>query len=103
MSDSAETVKIDPHPETRVAAALARFPEVARVWLFGSRARGDHMSKADIDVAIECDGLSAERWLDMKEAAEDSTLYRVDVIRFDDAGDLLPAIRRDGRLLYERA
>jgi uncharacterized protein len=30
-------------------------PLVARLWIFGSRARGDHRTDSDLDIAIELD------------------------------------------------
>ena len=42
-----------------IASTLANWsagkPLVSRVWVFGSRARGDHRSDSDVDVAIELD------------------------------------------------
>ena len=40
-----------------LAGRLARHPEVERVWLFGSRARGDNFERSDIDLAIEAPGM----------------------------------------------
>lgn len=36
-----------------LAGRLARYPAVERVWLFGSRARGDKFERSDIDLAVE--------------------------------------------------
>lgn len=104
MSEAAPSAGIDPHPETRVAAALARFPDVVKVWLFGSRARGDHMPLADIDIAVETVAIDTSLWFDMQEAADEATLFEVDVVRLENTdGDFRQAILSEGRLLYERA
>ncbi len=33
---------------------LKNLPFVDEIWLFGSRARGDHKKKSDINIAIVC-------------------------------------------------
>lgn len=38
----------------------ANKPLVARLWIFGSRARGDHRTDSDIDIAIELDLTAAD-------------------------------------------
>lgn len=62
-----------PPTENEICAALKRFAADARahygdtlqsLWLFGSRARGDHHSHSDIDVAMV---LRDGDWLDWRE------------------------------------
>ena len=38
----------------------AKNPLVARLWVFGSRARGDHRDDSDLDIAIELDLTAAD-------------------------------------------
>ena len=45
-----------------LARRLAAHPAVERVWLFGSRARGDHFERSDIDLAIEAPGIDRGEW-----------------------------------------
>lgn len=62
-----------------VLAALAGRP--ARVWLFGSCARGDVWTSSDIDVAIEADEpLRATLLVDLDERLRDSIAFDVDVV-----------------------
>jgi predicted nucleotidyltransferase len=91
-------------PEILLATRLSRFPEVKRVILFGSRARGDGAPRADIDLAVECPDADTRRWFDIEEAAENtSTLLKIDLVRLDRAAaELVANIRREGRVLYER-
>ena len=41
-----------PHEETMIQLLTVLFP-MATIYLFGSRARGDHTERSDIDVAID--------------------------------------------------
>lgn len=52
------------HPERGIVAAhlrqwVASHPEVTRIIVYGSRARGDYRSDSDLDVAVELD---KSRW-----------------------------------------
>jgi len=94
-----------PPPEARVVAVLARFPEVERVYLFGSRARGDHAPRADIDLAVSCPRAGPARWARIADAAEEEawTLLPIDLVRLEDASpDLRDRILSEGRLIHER-
>lgn len=89
-------------PEANVIDALKRFPAVRRVWLFGSRARGDHQPRADIDLAVEGD-MGISEWLDIVEAVDASTLYKTDIVRLEEqSGSFRQAILDEGRIIYER-
>jgi predicted nucleotidyltransferase len=94
-----------PAPEYLVAERLMPFPEVERIVLFGSRARGDAMPRSDIDLAVACPRADPKVWSDIAEAAEEApTLLRIDLVRMDTAPpELLAEIARDGRVLYEPA
>ncbi|HEX4295452.1 MAG TPA: nucleotidyltransferase domain-containing protein [Rhizomicrobium sp.] len=91
-------------PETLVVQALERFPEVERVILFGSRARGDGGARADIDVAVACPAADNIRWFDIIDAVEDApTLLEIDLVRLEEVpAELAANILREGRVLYER-
>jgi predicted nucleotidyltransferase len=91
-------------PERLVAEKLKEFPEVERIVLFGSRARGDAPPRADIDLAIACPNADARRWSDIVEAAEEApTLLRIDLVRMETAPEeLLGQIAREGRVIFER-
>ena len=38
---------------------LRALPQVGAVYLYGSRARGDHAPRADIDLAVACPGANS--------------------------------------------
>lgn len=81
---------------------FAREYDAEKVVLFGSRARGDNLTKSDIDIAVagcrDFDGFSylIEERLD--------TLLDVDVVNLDESlsQQLLDEIARDGVILYEK-
>jgi predicted nucleotidyltransferase len=78
---------------------------ITKVVLFGSRARGDHSSVSDYDLAIFGPDLSAvakaEFSLDIEEIA---TLKKVDVVFADDnaSDDLMGNIMNEGKTIYEQ-
>ncbi len=65
-------------------------PAVERILLFGSRARGDHRERSDIDLAIACPGADAADWARIWLIVDDApTLLAVDLVRLEHAGDAL--------------
>jgi uncharacterized protein len=88
-----------------LARRLAAHPAVERVWLFGSRARGDNFERSDIDLAIEAPAIDRTEWanlhLDLDEEAD--TLLLIDFVLMDDLPESFRRrVHREGRLLYER-
>ena len=75
---------------------------IGRIILFGSRARGDHAERSDIDIAVSGGDFDAFYW-DIKEDVH--SLLMFDVVDLD-AGisdDLKTEIDREGVLIYEKA
>jgi hypothetical protein len=82
--------------------ALARENGQSRVLLFGSRARGDHRARSDVDLA--CTGGDIARFAaDVDEKCP--TLLSFDVVNLDGPVQpaLLRAIEQEGVTLYARA
>ena len=80
---------------------LARKYHVERVFLFGSRARGDYSRTSDIDLAAE--GGDFDRFaLDVEE--ETSTLLQFDIVNLNRPmqEELWESIRREGIIIYEK-
>ena len=73
-SSSASPVTTIPEGIVRLVARLGAEPQVRRVILFGSRGRGDHRPRADVDLAVEAPQASARDWLRLREMAEDNPL-----------------------------
>ncbi len=85
----------------RQIAAFAKEYGVKQVILFGSRARGDHRERSDIDLAVSGGNFPAFA-LDVDE--ETDTLLKYDFVNLDAAvqPELLAEIQKDGRILYEK-
>jgi predicted nucleotidyltransferase len=69
-----------------LARRLVEHPAVERIWLFGSRARGDNFERSDIDLAVEAPGINRPEWaalhLDFDEEAD--RLLLIDFVLMDD-------------------
>ena len=74
------------------------------MWLFGSRARGDHRPRSDVDLAIEAPHADRRTWIALCDAADEAeTLLRIDLVRLDEAPpELADCVRGEGVVLYER-
>jgi uncharacterized protein len=89
-----------------LARLLAHHPAVQRVWLFGSRARGDNFERSDIDFAVEAPEMDPYDWLNitLDFGEEAPTLLAIDLVRLEEAPALLrEQVHEEGILVYERA
>lgn len=74
---------------------------IEKVYIFGSRARGDYREKSDIDLA--CTGGDYNNfYLNLEEEAW--TLLSFDVVNLDShvSADLMKSIISEGKVLYEK-
>lgn len=78
----------------------ARACGVKELILFGSRARGDHHARSDIDLAI-IDGDALRFKYELEERAR--TLLKFDVVDLSSTKNaaLKAAIERDGEIIYD--
>jgi predicted nucleotidyltransferase len=85
---------------------LKVLPFVEAIYIYGSRARGDHSPRSDIDLALLCPSASRKDWLKVLEIIEESdTLLQIDCIRLDEVKDgdsLKEKILRQGKSLYQK-
>ena len=85
---------------------IAALPFVDAIYLFGSRARGDHRERSDIDIAILCPTANKNDWQSILKLLDDAdTLLPIDCIRLDQEGQnsaLRLQIEQDKKLIYER-
>jgi predicted nucleotidyltransferase len=88
----------------KIRGVFARFPEVAKAVLYGSRAKGNFKPGSDIDLTLEGDALSADLRAVIASALDDLMLpYTIDLSlrsSISDA-DLKEHVDRVGTVLYE--
>lgn len=84
---------------------LASLPFVEAIYLYGSRARGEHNSRSDIDLAVVCPQATERDWYSILKIIEEAdTLLQIDCVRFDTLSDdpLKSSIERDKQIIYTR-
>ncbi len=84
---------------------ISALPFVNAVYLYGSRARGDFHERSDIDLAIDCPGVSLAQWHDITEFLDNApVLNKIDYVRLDRLQDGLfkQEFERDKKLLYAK-
>lgn len=81
--------------------SLARDCGLEKVILFGSRARGDHRARSDIDLAVSGGDIVQ---FSLRAEEELPTLLSFDIVNLDGAvqPELLRSIQREGSILYEK-
>lgn len=88
----------------KIQSAFRQFPQVKKVWLYGSRAKGTFKKYSDIDLTLEGDALSLEVLNDLSIALDDLLLpydFDVSILSQIKNDDLRSHIKRVGKLIYE--
>src|SRR5699024_6855239 len=88
-----------------IMGTVSHYVDVERVILFGSRARGDHDGRSDVDLAVVAPDLSHANWLELSMTLEDdlNSLLFFDVVNLDKLPEALKdRIAGEGKILYER-
>ena len=63
---------------------LEKLSFVEQIWLFGSRARGDHHERSDIDLAIMCPKATPHDWIKVMSIVENAdTLLNIDCVSIE--------------------
>ena len=78
---------------------------ISRVFLFGSRSRGDYENSSDIDLAVIFDTDEIDNYIKLFTKLEElNTLYKFDVIDFDKITNdkLKDEILKDGVCIYKK-
>jgi predicted nucleotidyltransferase len=89
----------------RITSVLARFPDVEKAVIYGSRAKGNHRKGSDIDLTLFGDGLNDTVMSRIYWALDDLLLpYKIDLSLFSGLKEpaLVDHIRRVGIVLYTR-
>ena len=76
--------------------------DVAKIVLFGSRARGDNQAKSDVDIAVYGCSDFTNFYFDVEEKVW--TLLTFDIVNMDNdvSEELKREIKRDGVIIYEK-
>ncbi len=93
--------------DTAFFKKIIQLPFVARVILYGSRARSDHRERSDIDLAIDCPQASLSDWLTVVHLIDDNkdTLLNIDYVRYDElsaTNQLKKAIDAEGKVIFSK-
>ncbi|WP_376100554.1 nucleotidyltransferase domain-containing protein [Roseomonas sp. CCTCC AB2023176] len=84
---------------------IAAVSGVEKIWVFGSRAVGDHSSRSDVDLAVSAPSLTRLELISIRDrAGQAQTLYKVGISLLEG----MPQALRDrvlqlGSLIYERS
>lgn len=100
------TTGLKPEVLASINSVFVRFPQVDRVVLYGSRAKGNYRPGSDIDLALEGDNLGLSELNTIASELDELLLpYTIDIsIRHKiENTDLKEHIHRAGIVLYEKA
>lgn len=89
----------------RIREALARFPDIDKAVLYGSRAMGTHKNGSDIDITLYGERMTLEELNAIASDMDDLLLpYTIDLSIFAllNNADLREHIGRVGKVFYER-
>lgn len=89
----------------RIRGVLARFKDVEKALLYGSRAKGNYRAGSDIDLTLYGAGLSFDQLGMIASELDDLLLpYTIDLSIFEQLGnsDLREHIERVGVVFYEQ-
>jgi predicted nucleotidyltransferase len=85
---------------------LTEFSCIDEIWLYGSRARGNHKERSDIDLALVCPHATKNDWSKIMDVIDNAdTLLKIDCVRFDALDNKDPlhqSIIEDKKILYQR-
>jgi predicted nucleotidyltransferase len=89
----------------RVREVMARFPELEKAILYGSRANGNYKAGSDIDLTLVGTALTSGVLSGLSDQLDDLLLpYKIDLSIFAKIShpDLIEHIRRVGIVFYEK-
>lgn len=90
---------------SKIHQVFVRFPQVKKVVVYGSRAKGHYRPGSDIDLTLFGDNLDYQQCADIAAALDDLLLpYMIDLSVFDQLThpELKDHIERVGQLFYQK-
>lgn len=88
----------------KIVYIINSFLSANRIYLFGSRAKGNHKYNSDFDIAIESEEPSIKIKRELEEKIEDSAgLFKVDLVFLETVDEKFKQIiMKTAKLIYER-
>lgn len=85
---------------------LTALPFVERIWVYGSRARGDFQERSDIDLVIDFPHATPSQWQEVLDILDNAdTLLKIDCVRLDEIekkSSFEQRLKEDRVLLFKR-
>lgn len=84
---------------------FSQYEGIDRVWVYGSRAKGNYKIGSDIDLTLEGKGLSFSEQMRLENELDDLLLpYKIDLSQLHKISNegLLEHIRRVGKIFYKK-
>jgi len=100
MTKSSDEFGLNPNSLSALRSLFIRYPQIERVVLYGSRAKGNYRPGSDIDLTLIAPRLSLSDLLKIQNEIDDLLLpYKVDLSLFHqlENADLKDHIKRAGR------
>lgn len=99
------TFGLDANTLDLISKVFMAYPDIEKVLVYGSRAKGSYRKGSDIDLALFGVNLTHEQLSQIKSALDDlNTPYLFDVVLFSSitSADLIEHIGRVGQIFYEK-
>ena len=83
-----------------------QYPEIERVFIYGSRAKGNYRPGSDIDLTLVGKDISHERLLSIEHQLDDLLLpylFGLSIFSHIEDPDMIAHINRVGLVFYERS
>lgn len=89
----------------KINSVFAKYPEVEKAILYGSRAKGNYYNSSDIDLTLVGSALTLDILFKIETELDDLMLpYKIDlsIIYKIENPDLVEHVERVGKLFYEK-
>lgn len=89
----------------QIVTVFRKFPEVEKVVVYGSRAKGNYRPFSDIDLTLEGEGLTVTLMNKISWALDDLLLpytFDLSILKLINQADILEHIARVGKEFYTR-
>lgn len=90
----------------QIISTVEKYPQVERLLLYGSRARGEHITGSDIDLAIDAPGMEEPTFARLWNEIDDlPIIYTLDIVHLQGLSnlELLAEINKDAASLWQKA